>query len=203
MKELININNSLVMTSLEIAKLTGKMHKNVLADVNNILKELGINSAEISAQYKDASGKSNRMFNLNKELTMTLVTGYSIKLRNAVIKRWQELESQQKPMTQLEIARLTLDKLIAQEREVAETKQLALTANKRLDQIETGIDHFTVIGYMRAFLNKSIPLKEAIALGKKATKICNDMGILMGTVPDPRFGQVNTYPKSVLDEVVH
>lgn len=34
-------------------------------------------------------------FHLNKELTLTLVAGYNVKLRLAIIKRWQELEAQQ------------------------------------------------------------------------------------------------------------
>jgi anti-repressor protein len=84
---------------------------------------------------------------------------------------------------------------------IAEAK--ADSALQRLDQIETGIDHFTIIGYARTFLKKSLPLKDAAIFGKVATRLCNDMGIAMGTVPDPRFGQVNTYPKSVLDEVCH
>ena len=38
------------MSSREIAELTGKEHKNVLADIRKMLDELGSSSAEFSAQ---------------------------------------------------------------------------------------------------------------------------------------------------------
>jgi phage regulator Rha-like protein len=85
-------NVSRTMSSREIAKLTGKAHKNVLADVRSMLDELGLDWADFSAQYKDGTGRSLPCFDLNRELTDTLLTGYSAKMRLAVIRRWHELE---------------------------------------------------------------------------------------------------------------
>jgi len=82
------------MSSREIAEVTGKNHKNVMADVRRMLSELDIDSAEISAQYKDSTGRTLPCFNLNRELTDCLLTGYSAKMRMAVIKRRYELEKQ-------------------------------------------------------------------------------------------------------------
>jgi phage antirepressor YoqD-like protein len=82
-----------VMSSREIAELTGKAHKHVLTDIRTMLAELEIDSAGFSAQYKDGSGRSLPCFNLDRELTETLLTGYSAKMRRAVIHRWHELES--------------------------------------------------------------------------------------------------------------
>lgn len=42
----------------------------------------------------DTMNRQKIEYALDKELTFTLITGYSIKLRNAVIKRWLDLESQ-------------------------------------------------------------------------------------------------------------
>jgi len=86
----------MTMSSLEIAALTGKEHKNVLADVRNMLNELEIQPAEFSAGYKDSKGETRPCFNLPYDLTMTLVSGYSIKLRHAIVVRWQELEDAQR-----------------------------------------------------------------------------------------------------------
>lgn len=82
------------MSSLEIAELTGKAHKHVLADIRTMLADLEIHSAEFSAQYKDGTGRSLPCFNLDRELTDTLLTGYSAKMRLAVVRRWRELEAQ-------------------------------------------------------------------------------------------------------------
>lgn len=80
------------MTSREIAELTGKQHKDVLFDIRNTLEQLGINSAEFSAQYKDSTGRTLPMFALPKDLTITLVSGYSIPMRHKIVTRWMELE---------------------------------------------------------------------------------------------------------------
>ena len=80
------------MSSLEIAELTGKEHKNILADIRKLLNELEIGSADFSAQYKDSSGKENLLFNLPKRECLILVSGYSVQLRAKIIDRWQELE---------------------------------------------------------------------------------------------------------------
>lgn len=49
----LTINTLTTMTSREVAELTGKEHKNVLADVRKMLAEIG--SAEKSANLPDAS----------------------------------------------------------------------------------------------------------------------------------------------------
>lgn len=88
--------NVLTMSSLEIADLTGKQHKNVLADIRKMMDDLEINSAEFTAQYKDSTGRSLVMFNLPKDETLCLVSGYNVQVRMRIIKRWQELEEANK-----------------------------------------------------------------------------------------------------------
>ena len=74
--QVLEANNVLTMSSLEIAELTGKQHKNVLVDIRNMLNQLEIQSAQFSAQYKDSTGRSLVMFNLPKELADLLLTKY-------------------------------------------------------------------------------------------------------------------------------
>lgn len=83
----------LTMSSLEIAELTGKDHKNVLADIRNMLNELGKTSAEFSANVPDSYGRRRPVINLPKRECMILVSGYSITLRARIIDRWQQLEA--------------------------------------------------------------------------------------------------------------
>jgi len=86
--------DELTMSSLEIADLTGKDHRNVLADVRNMLKGLGGDSAEFSAHYKDTRNRSMPCFNLPRREVDILLTGYSVQLRAKVIDRWRELEAE-------------------------------------------------------------------------------------------------------------
>lgn len=81
------------MSSLQIAKLTGKQHKHIMADIRTMIDALGLdsraeNSAVLETTYKASNGKRNRMYELNEELTLTLTSGYSIPQRNAIIKQW-------------------------------------------------------------------------------------------------------------------
>ncbi|EOL9071599.1 Rha family transcriptional regulator [Cronobacter turicensis] len=81
------------MSSREIAKLTGKHHKHVLEDCRKMLEALNLQSADFSADYQDGRGRTYQEFWLDQDLTLTLMTGYSIPLRHKVAKRWRELET--------------------------------------------------------------------------------------------------------------
>lgn len=87
------------MSSREIAELTGKEHKNVLADIRKMLGELGEAAADFSATAQvpgpNNSVRTVEVFNLPKDLTITLVSGYNVQMRYAITKRWMELEAQQ------------------------------------------------------------------------------------------------------------
>lgn len=62
-------------------------------------------------------------------------------------------------------------------------------------------DYFTVMGYAR-FIGKTISLNEAQSIGQRAARLSRDLGRSIGKTTDPRFGQVNTYHISILEQVV-
>lgn len=84
--------NELKMTSLEIAELTGKQHKHVLRDVRVMLEELGLDGSKFGLTHLDGQNRQHVEYQLDHDLTITLITGYSAVLRHKVIKRWRELE---------------------------------------------------------------------------------------------------------------
>lgn len=96
--------NPVSMTSREIAELTGKRHDNVLRDIRAMLSQAydlqdssTLRNPEISgvSVFQDPQTKRVSEIHLDKDHTLTLLTGYDAKARLAVIKRWQELEGQQ------------------------------------------------------------------------------------------------------------
>ena len=104
--------NIQTMSSREIADLTNKEHKNVMADIRNMCESLNIQSAEFSAYYKDDKGRTYPCFNLPKRETLILVSGYDVVTRAKIIDRWTELENQQKTnvyLTKLDEVRNTFD----------------------------------------------------------------------------------------------
>lgn len=83
---------SQTMSSLEIAKLTGKQHRHVLADIRKTLEEAEIRSADFSALQPFGNNRTREVFNLPRLECDLVISGYSIKYRLAIIKRWHELE---------------------------------------------------------------------------------------------------------------
>ena len=81
------------MTSREIAELTNKEHKNVLADIRTMLDDLGLTSADFSADLPDAYGRPQPAFRLPKRECLILVSGYSTAMRARIIDRWEALET--------------------------------------------------------------------------------------------------------------
>lgn len=80
------------MTSREIAELTGKEHKNVLTDIRAMLEQLDLGELEFQRSYLSAQNKALPEFHLPKDLTLTLISGYSVPMRHRIVTRWQELE---------------------------------------------------------------------------------------------------------------
>jgi phage regulator Rha-like protein len=92
---------TVTMTSREVADVTGKLHKNVLADCRTLAafyskKYLAEKSAELvkPSTYVDSTGRTLQCYLLSKAAVVDLVTGYSLEHRHAVNTRWQELEAQ-------------------------------------------------------------------------------------------------------------
>ncbi|WP_323077030.1 phage regulatory protein/antirepressor Ant [Aeromonas hydrophila] len=95
MNEMMVMGAGPLMSSVEVAELTGKRHDNVLADIRKMLAE--IQSPEKSGDYIDRIGRTQPCLMLDKDESLCLVAGYSAVLRMRIIRRWQELEAQQGP----------------------------------------------------------------------------------------------------------
>lgn len=89
-----NVGSMTQMTSREIANLTGKNHFHVKRDIEKMLSELELDVTKFGCIYLDGINRQQTEYILDEELIFTLITGYSVKLRNAVVKRWLELENQ-------------------------------------------------------------------------------------------------------------
>lgn len=80
------------MTSLEIAEVTGKEHKNVMRDIRSILEQ-GVNQLNFElVEYPDKKGELRPCYNITKKGCLILASGYDALLREKIINRWEELE---------------------------------------------------------------------------------------------------------------
>ena len=87
-----------LMTSLDIAELTGKEHKNVMRDIRSEIQELGEEISQLifeQSEYTNERGKKYPCYKFGKEGAMQLALKYDAKTRYKVIKRIEMLEQQQ------------------------------------------------------------------------------------------------------------
>lgn len=87
------------MSSREIALLTGKEHRSVLRDCDNLnenYEKLGLHKI-VQGYYShpNTGAQQHREMLLTKMQTMDLMTGYNVELRIKVNRRWEELENSQ------------------------------------------------------------------------------------------------------------
>lgn len=98
MQQILSTGNTLTMSSREIAELVDKQHKDVIRDIRVMQKALEEDGADLRHLREEKDGRGyTSAFHLDKDLTETLVTGYSIPLRHKVIRRLHELERHAAP----------------------------------------------------------------------------------------------------------
>lgn len=106
-----------VMSSREIADLTGSTHDNVLKTIRGLVKRGVVSSNETPYTHRQ-NGQNYVEFLLSYRDSMVVVSGYSVELRAKIIDRWQELEARAVaiPTTLPEALRLAADKVEENER---------------------------------------------------------------------------------------
>ncbi len=93
-------NGEVVISTLEIAKITQKEHKNIMRDCSvNLSKVCSLLNFEQT--YQNAQNKQfYKHYLLPKREALILVSGYSVELRAKIIDRLTELENELKKQTQ-------------------------------------------------------------------------------------------------------
>ena len=85
------------MTSLEIAELTGKQHKDVLKAIRNMepaWEKVTERKFALSA-YKDVTGRTLPCYSLTKTECLYIATKFNDEARAKLVLRWQELEMEE------------------------------------------------------------------------------------------------------------
>ena len=124
------------MTSLQIAEITARLHKNVMRAIRNMepaWEKINGRKFEL-VDYKDEKGETRPCYSLNKEGCLYIATKFNDEARAKLIKRWKELEEQHQnpsvPQNYLE----ALKSLVKSEEE---KQQLALENKKQQETILT------------------------------------------------------------------
>lgn len=123
------------MTSLQIAEITARLHKNVMRAIRNMepaWEKINGRKFEL-VDYKDEKGETRPCFSLNKEECLYIATKFNDEARAKLIKRWKELEEQSKPS----VPQNYLEALKSLVKSEEEKQQLALENRKQQQEILT------------------------------------------------------------------
>lgn len=176
-------NPQATMSSLEIARLTGKDHKNVIADIRKTLEEMGEGGElKFQSSYKTSQNKELPCFNLPRRECDILISGYSIPYRVKIIDQWRELEAtSQLPKTFSEALRLAAD---LQDKLTEKTQKLI----EKTEQLDESMEWYSVkrVAIRNGKTSKEyswLPLKrQSFLLDKPPRKAF-----------DANYGEVNVY----------
>lgn len=124
------------MTSLQIAEITGKAHKDIMRAIRNMepawekVQERKFALMQEEVETNNGGHKMRPYFSLNKEECLYIATKFNDEARAKLIKRWKELEEQhQKPS----VPQNYLEALKSLVKAEEEKQQLALE-NKQKDE---------------------------------------------------------------------
>nr|DAF12966.1 MAG TPA: hypothetical protein [Caudoviricetes sp.] len=133
MNELQILENKNTLTSLEVAQIAGKEHKNILADIRDEISKLGEERGRLIFQqsyYTNLQNKQQPMFLLNYKGVLQLGARYNAETRFKLIEKIEQL---QKPMT-------VEDMIIMQANEMKSVKHRIDVVENKVDN-EIRIDH--------------------------------------------------------------
>ena len=209
-----NVNGVLVTTSNRVAEELGVNHKHLLDKIDGYIGKFS--SAELSAQfyiphnYKDSSGKSNRNYLITKKGVAQLIGGYNSAVPKAFelnVKYINEFERMENYIRNQQARPLTpAEQLLAQAKVMVDMENRLNILEKNNARLENHLrrtitnEYFTVIGYAN-FRGINANTYNSSVIGRKATKLCKDCGLAIGSVIDSKYGTINTYPLDVLDEI--
>lgn len=161
--------------------------------IDNPFAEKGIDWCDIMSQ-----GKQDFVLTLDfaKRLAMMARTEKGEQIRAYFLECERQAQEAKKPRTQVELLLESVQLLHEQEKQVHHLSE-RVTA---LETNSASLGYYSIAGYA-ALTKRPVDLRMAAALGAKATAACRTLGAITGTIPDPRFGRVKTYPQEVLDTV--
>lgn len=119
-----NGNAGAIMTSLEIAAVTGKRHANVIRDIKKMLKQLKEDELTFEHIFYDSMNRQQTEYCLDRLHVECLLTGYSAPLRMSVLKRLAELESIEQPSVPIPATLSEALRFAAEQAEQIEALQL-------------------------------------------------------------------------------
>ena len=148
------------MTSLEIAEVTGKQHKNLMRDIRNMEAAWEkVNGLKFElVDYTDSKGEQRPCYSLSKMECLYIATKFNDEARAKLVIRWQQLEQER-------ITQKCVRKLLVTDEDVMNEAQRIIgrtivSFNKHADGCITARDIAEAIGMEVKDLNSFLTDKK-------------------------------------------
>ena len=121
------------MTSLEIAEVTGRNHKDVMRSIREMEDAWAkVNGRKFAlVEYKDAKGEMRPCYSLNKTECLYIATKFNDEARAKLVLRWEELETKERSKYQVPQSFAEALMLAAKQQEQIEEQQRQLEENSK------------------------------------------------------------------------
>ena len=212
MSQLIQASNTVTMSSLEMAELTGKRHDSVKRTIGTLADKGVIEFPQI-VEIRTATNTGSE-YRVNKRDSFVVVAQLCPEFTARLVDRWQELEAQQsapRELTRIELLQIALDS--EQKRIEAETQRdhaiatkaqigskreasamaKASSAVREVNRLKAELgrnqQHATIIAVERATGERMA--KNAFV---ELRRWCRENGAVAVDVADARYGTVKAWP---------
>lgn len=165
---LIANNQPLTMSTREIASLLNKNHSDIKRSAKR-LSDAGILTKPLAESEFEHRGNTYTEYLLEKRDCLILVAQNSPEFTAAIVDRWQELENQTKPMTQLEIIAQSALALVEHEKKLTALEAKAEEQQKAIEDLR---DSYSIlpqkpanaesVSYIRMRINRDYGLPARI-----------------------------------------
>ncbi len=175
--------NQKTMGTRVIAEICEKEHRNVKRDCDVMFASLNLDALKFEHIYLDSMNRQQTEYLLDEELTMTLVTGYNIVLRNRVIKRWKELE------LQASLPSYAIDDPIERAKKWIEEEKQKQAVIHQLELAAPKVQYFDRVADTKNLLNASQVGKKVGMSAVKLNQYLADMGVYDRRIAGRTFAQ--------------
>lgn len=165
---------------------------------NELINDLELRFEDIRTVKNGDSGGSWIHQELVIEFARRLKPAFAIWCNRKIAELLKTGKVEIKPLSQIQMLQQVVNAMVEQEASIQELKEDVKELKAK--QVTSPQNYFAISGYASLY-RINVDTNTAKKAGKQAAGICKELGYIMGSVPDAKYGSVKTYPVDVLDSV--
>lgn len=176
-----------ILTSLQIAEITGKRHKDVLRAIRTMQPAWEkVNGRKFAlVEYTDSKGEKRPYYELTKTECLYIATKFNDEARARLVLRWEELETEKRTTHQvpqtfaqaLLLAAKQQEQIEEQQKQIAEQKQLVSAQGELIEVMKPKVTYCDVILQSKSTTNITTIAQDYGMCPAKFNKLLHELGI--------------------------